>query len=247
MSQDEVVFGPFMKLNNPAIVEIFGNSGFDFVIIDTEHGPTSMETAENLVRAAELVGATPIVRVSSNDSDKISRALDIGAQGIQIPQISNKADAEKAVKSAKFFPLGERGVCRFVRAASYSAKERYKYFSESNYETLIILQIEGLEGVKNIDEILKVDGIDILFLGPYDLSQSLGIPGQVDDPAVEKEMLKVVRKAREQGKVVGTFVDNVYEAVKWKKAGIKYISYSVDVGILYEAGREIIKNLDEGC
>lgn len=243
LSQGKTMIGPFMKLSSPAVVEVMGNAGFDFVIIDTEHGPISTETAENLIRAAELVGITPIVRVSNNDPNQISKALDIGALGIQIPQISSAPDAEKAVKSCKYSPMGERGVCRFVRAASYSAMDRFEYFSTSNDETLVILQIEGTEGINELDRILEVPGVDIIFLGPYDLSQSLGLPGQIDHPKVEEKMREVISKAKRKGITIGTFVDNISNANKWQNAGVQYISYSVDVGIFYEAGQDIIKKL----
>lgn len=106
----------------------------------------------------------------------ISEVLDIGTGGIQVPQIVNALDAQKVIKQAKFAPKGMRGVCRFVRAAGYSSKDRYTYFREAD-ETLVILQLEGKEALENMDEIIEVEGIDVIFIGPYDLSQSLGVPG----------------------------------------------------------------------
>jgi len=107
LQDGKVVFGPFLKFTDPAVVEIMGFAGFDFVIIDTEHGPISMENAQNMIRAAESVNITPIIRVGSNDEVLILRALDIGAQGIEIPQINSKPDAVRAVKSVKYSPQGE--------------------------------------------------------------------------------------------------------------------------------------------
>lgn len=121
LEDGKVVFGPFVKLTDPAVVEVLGYAGFNFVIIDGEHGPISIESAQNLLRAAESVNITPIIRVGSNDEILIQRALDIGAQGVQIPQINSKSDALKTIKSAKYSPEGERGVCRYVRAANYSS------------------------------------------------------------------------------------------------------------------------------
>jgi len=192
LRKGEVVIGPFMKLTDPAAVEIAGYAGFDFVIIDTEHGPISIETAQNLIRAAEVVEITPIIRVTENNPVLILRALDIGAQGVEIPQINNKESAVRAIQAAKFAPAGDRGVCRFVRAAKYSALDRYKYFEYANRETIAILHIEGTEGINNLRKILSVKGIDVIFIGPYDLSQSLGITGQVDHPRVIKEMEHIV-------------------------------------------------------
>ena len=114
LHDSKIVSGPFLKITDPAVVEIIGFAGFDFVIIDAEHGPISMENAQNMIRAAETVNITPIIRVGNNDEALILRALDIGAQGIEIPQINSRSDAVRAVKSVKYSPQGERGVCRYV-------------------------------------------------------------------------------------------------------------------------------------
>ena len=114
LQSGKVVIGPFLKLADPAIVEIAGLAGFDFVIIDTEHGTISFETAQNLIRSAEIAGITPIIRVSENSPALILRSLDIGAQGVQVPQVSTKDDAVRAVEATKFFPQGSRGVCVFA-------------------------------------------------------------------------------------------------------------------------------------
>ena len=237
------VFGPFMKLTDPAVVEIMGFAGFDFVIIDAEHGPISMQNAQNMIRAAESVNITPIIRVGSNDEALILRALDIGAQGIEIPQINSKPDAVRVVKSVKYSPQGERGVCRYVRAANYSSMDKFKYFKSANKETMIIAHIEGVEGINNLDEILSVSGIDVIFIGPYDLSQSLGIPGQVNDPLVVEKMKEVVLKCMQNKVAVGTFADDVETAKSWVSLGVQYMSFSVDVGILYNASKNIVGKL----
>ena len=241
LQDGKVVFGPFLKFTDPAVVEIMGFAGFDFVIIDAEHGPISIEAAQNLIRAAESVNITPIIRVGNNDEALILRALDIGAQGIEIPQINSKADAVRAVKSVKYSPQGERGVCRYVRAANYSSMDKFKYFESANKETMIIAHIEGIEGINNLDEILSVPGIDVIFIGPYDLSQSLGIPGEVNHPLVTEKIKEVVTKCRKNDISVGTFADDIPTAKKWVSLGVQYMSFSVDVGILYEACKKVVE------
>jgi len=243
LNEGKVVFGPFMKFTDPAAVEIMGFAGFDFVIIDAEHGPISIETAQNMIRAAEAVNITPIIRVGDNNETSILRALDIGAQGIEIPQINSKPDAMRAVKSVKYSPQGERGVCRYVRAANYSSMDKFKYFKYANEETMIIIHIEGVEGINNLDEILSVPGIDVIFIGPYDLSQSLGIPGEVSHPLVTEKMKEVVSKCKENKVAVGTFVDDIKTAKSWVSLGVQYMSFSVDVGILYTASKQIVEKL----
>ncbi|RLC38980.1 MAG: aldolase [Candidatus Nealsonbacteria bacterium] len=241
----KAVFGPFLKFTDPAVVEIMGFAGFDFVIIDEEHGPISIENAQNMIRAAESVNIAPVIRVSNNDEALILRALDIGAQGIEIPHINSRYDAERAVKSVKYSPQGERGVCRYVRAANYSSMDKFKYFKCANEETMIIAHIEGVEGINNLNEILSVPGIDVIFIGPYDLSQSLGIPGEVNHPLVTEKMKEVVLKCKENKIAVGTFADDVETAKSWILLGVQYMSFSVDVGILYETSKNILKQLKD--
>jgi len=237
--------GPFSKSSDPAIIECIGLAGFDFVIIDLEHGPNSIETAQNLVRAAIIHNLTPIIRVGENKESIISKALDIGAQGVQVPQINSKEDAQQVVDSAKFSPLGKRGVCRYVRAAGYSSKDKNEYFIDSNNETLVIIHIEGEEGLENLDHILKIDGVDIIFIGPYDLSQSMGVSGETNHPKVLNAMKMVVEKATRYNKVVGTFVETPGDLKMWKDLGVLYLSYKVDVGIFYEACAKIQNELKE--
>ena len=243
LEEGKNVFGPFMKFTDPAAVEIMGFAGFDFVIIDAEHGPISMQSAQNMIRAAETANITPIIRVSSNDEALILRALDIGAQGIEIPQVNSKPQAIKAVKSVKYSPQGERGVCRYVRAANYSSMDKFEYFKSANEETMIIAHIEGVEGINNLDEILSVPGIDVIFIGPYDLSQSLGIPGQVNNPLVTEKMKEVVLKCKQNKIAVGTFADDIKTAKSWILLGVQYMAFSVDVGILYEISKTIVNKL----
>lgn len=245
LQDGKVVLGPFLKFTDPAVVEIMGFAGFDFVIIDEEHGPISVENAQNMIRAAESAHITPIIRVGNNDEALILRALDIGAQGIEIPQVNSKSDAVRAVKSVKYSPQGERGVCRYVRAANYSSMDKFEYFKSANEETIIIAHIEGVEGVNNLDEILSVPGIDVIFIGPYDLSQSLGIPGEVNHPLVMEKMKKVILKCKENKVAVGTFADDVETVKSWISLGVQYMSFSVDVGILYEASKNIIRQLKD--
>ena len=243
LKEGKNVFGPFMKFADPATVEIMGFAGFDFVIIDAEHGPISMQSAQNMIRAAETVNITPVIRVANNDEALILRALDIGAQGIEIPQINNKLQAIKAVRSVKYAPQGERGVCRYVRAANYSSMDKFEYFKSANNETMIIAHIEGVEGINNLDEILSVPGIDVIFIGPYDLSQSLGIPGEVNNPLVTERMKEVVLKCKQNKIDVGTFADDIKTAKSWVSLGAQYISFSVDVAILYNISKTIVNKL----
>ena len=163
LASGSCVLGPFMKTCDPAFVEVAGWSGMDFAILDMEHGPISMESMQNNIRAAESSGILPVVRAAGLSEEAISKALDIGAAGIEIPQITCAEDVEKAVSYSKFYPMGNRGVCRFVRASHYSSMERNQFFSSAN-KNLIIVQLEGQKALNNLDEILEVEGIDIIFV-----------------------------------------------------------------------------------
>jgi len=242
LSDGEAVFGPFMKTSDAAFVEIAGHAGFDFVILDMEHAPFTYSNLQNLVMAAELSGTLPIIRAQNSSDIFISKALDFGALGVQIPHITNANEAKACISAAKFHPEGQRGMDPFVRAASYSSVPADKYFSQAN-EALIIIQLEGKEAIDNLEEIMNVDGIDILFIGPYDLSQSMGVPGQVDHPLVTGHMESIVNRARERGIVVGTFTDTLESARMWRDAGIQYISHAVDVAIFTNACKDLLKQL----
>lgn len=244
LAEGKAVYGPFMKAMDAAFVECSGYAGFDFVILDMEHGPAGFSGLQHLIRAAEVSGILPVVRTYDSSEVAIGRVLDLGAKGIQVPQVRSASEAREVVKAARFFPDGERGVCRFVRAAHYSAIPQEEYFRKAN-QSLVILQIEGVQAINELDEILQVEGFDILFVGPYDLSQSLGVPGQVSHTLVIKAIESITEKAHAAGVVLGVFCDTPESAALWRKAGIQYLSYSVDVGIYTEACMSIIHKLKQ--
>jgi 2-keto-3-deoxy-L-rhamnonate aldolase RhmA len=245
LARGETVIGPFMNCSYPSFIEIVGLAGFDFAIIDMEHGPLSVQTAEDLCRAGQHAGLDPIVRVRKNDAPQIQRALDIGSAGVQVPQVETREQAEAVVRAAKYAPLGMRGMSLFTRAGDYTVHGTSGITDRLNAEQLVIVHIEGVRGLQNLDEIIAVPHVDVIFLGPYDLSQSFGIPGQVNDPRVVKGMEEAVVKIRAAGKAVGTFAGDVPTAQRWIKAGVQYLSYSVDVGIFARACNDAVARLRE--
>jgi 4-hydroxy-2-oxoheptanedioate aldolase len=237
------VAGTFLTIPSPQIVEILGLAGFDFVVIDTEHGSIHLESTENLVRAAATTGICPLVRVSHCDPVAIRQPLDMGAAGIHVPQIASAAQARLAVTSARFHPAGDRGLQPYVRAASYRAFPTAEFLAETNRSVFIVLHIEGAAGVAAFDEIAAVEGVNVAFLGPYDLSQSLGIPGQVDSPLVREKMEQTVRKAKNSRIEIGTFCDNVTTAREWLDLGVTYLAVSLDAGILLAGAKQMVGSL----
>ena len=227
--------GTFNQIPSSDVVNIIGCAGFDFVIIDAEHGPVGMEKAGDLIRAAESEGMSPIIRVSENDPALICRALDIGAHGVQIPLVSNKTQAEAAVRYAKYSPLGERGLCPFARSGLYSLKRALTYTVEANENTLVVLNVEGVEGIARLEEIFEVKNVDIIFVGPYDLSLSLGKPGMVDDPEVVNYIRSCAKKIRDAGFVAGCFASSVDMMKMLIDCGYQYLAYSVDAPVMLQA------------
>ncbi len=243
--ENGAVVGFFSKTSDPGFIEAAGFAGADFVILDLEHGPNSVQSVQNLIRAAQVADIFPIVRVKENCEHVIGEVLDIGAGEIQIPQISSAKEVRAATEHIKFAPEGNRGVCRFVRAAEYSALDRFEYFKTAG-KTCVILQIEGVEGIRNLQEILQTNAADVIFIGPYDLSASLGLTGQIDNPAVEEKMLEIIKICEEKGVTAGTFVDTPQNVKKWKNLGVKYLAYSVDMGIFHDAVKNIVTEVRNG-
>ncbi|MDO8750565.1 MAG: aldolase/citrate lyase family protein [Dehalococcoidia bacterium] len=200
LSQGKVVFGAIVNEYSPATVELFGALGFDFVFIDCEHGPMSVDQVENMVRAAEVFGITPIARIPNHDDSTILRFLDRGVQGIIVPHINTRAQAEAVAKAARYYPEGHRGSAG-GRPQDYGVGgNRDEAIRWVNSQTLVIPMCEEVEAVKNLDEILKVPGVDIVHVASGDLTQSMGNAPQAE---VRRVMDGVIPRIKAAGKGVG--------------------------------------------
>lgn len=240
LAEGRVALGTFITLNCPDLVEIAGLAGFDYCIIDTEHGPGNPESIQHMIRAAELRGMAPIVRVTDTAPTTILRTLDVGAAGIQVPQVNSPETAENVVRSAKYFPKGDRGAC-LTRSSRYGFVPGVaEYFEEANRETLVIVHCENRQGLGCLDGIAAVDGVDVIFVGPYDLSQSFGIPGQIYHPVMVDAVAKALAAAKRAGKPAGIFVGSVEEAKARIEQGFTYIAYSTDSLVFAEVCRNIV-------
>jgi len=241
----EVSLGMMTFTHSPALVEILGQSGFDWVTIDTEHTPFDMESAEHMVRAAETSGLTPLIRVYENNPSLILKALDTGAQGVIVPHVDTEEAAMRAVEAVKYPPEGIRGACPGVRSARYSIPDWEVSFQERNRETLLVVLLEGKRAIENLDKIIKINGIDIVFVGPWDLSQSLGCPGSgIEHPAVANALDKVVDRAKKHNIAVMMTVTphlTLDYALELVKHGVSCISFSADELLFSEICRELAK------
>ncbi len=232
--------GAFINFYSPTVVEIVGYSGVDFVCLDAEHGPMSPRDCEDMIRAADVVGVTPMVRIAENAQQNILRYLDAGALGVQMPMINSKADAEAVVRSVKYWPLGKRGLAG-TRAAAFGLKDPLsEYVKQANQETLIVTHVETMDAVHALPEMLEVEGIDVVFIGPTDLSQAMGYPGRPNEPAVQETIDRCMRQIREAGKAVGTICSNGEQARRLIDKGVTYILIT-GVSLLSSATRQFMK------
>jgi 4-hydroxy-2-oxoheptanedioate aldolase len=242
---DEELIGMFLNVPNPIIIEIMLRAGFDFTIIDAEHAPFNPETIDQCTRTGDCCGLAPIIRVHDNTPVYIQRAMDLLPAAILVPQVCSGEDAERAVEAAYFPPKGVRGLSPNIRFAGYGADNTPDLTHRANENACIVCQVEGVEGIQRLDEILSVKNVDAIFIGPYDLSVSMGLPGEPGHPKVEEKMKEIVSKARTCAKTVGTYCQNLEMAKKWRQAGIRYITLGVDTAIIYQAFHDIVRSLRE--
>ena len=208
----EPALGCSIMVPSPQMVEMVGHAGFDWVLIDLEHGTIDLETAELMIMAAEASGITPIVRPKTNQKQDISSVMDRGAMGVQVPHVNNAEDARHAVSAVKFGPGDNRGLAAGTRPDSYGlSKSMDEFLKQSNEQTLVCVQLEHAAAIENVDEILTVEGVDVFFIGPSDLSQSMGHPGNPKAEPVKNAIERTLLTIMSAGKIPGmpASVDNL--------------------------------------
>jgi 4-hydroxy-2-oxoheptanedioate aldolase len=242
LADGQIVVGSFIYVPSAGLTEIVGLLGFDFVVIDMEHGPIDIGVAGDMVRAAEVAGVTPIIRVTHNTPHLILRALDIGALGVHVPNVSDAEGARAAVSSVKYGPQGRRGLAG-VRAARYGLEGSLpEYTVSANQETMVIAHIEELQAIENLDALLGVDGIDVYYLGPTDLSNTMGIPGQTKDPRVKALVEDAIRRIAAAGKTAGCVAVDVESAKRYTDLGARYIA-SHAIRFMANGSRQFIEEV----
>ena len=241
LNKHENTKGSWITIGSPSVAEIMTQAGFDWLVVDMEHSAISLKQAQDLIRTIELGGTTPLVRVGHNDPNLIKRVMDAGSHGVVVPMINSKAEAEQAVASVKYPPKGFRGV-GLARAQQYGADfENYRKWNQDN--SIVIVQIEHIKAVENLEEILDVPEVDGFIIGPYDLSGSLGVPGQFDHPEVIKALQKVKTIAREKNALSGFHViqPDPVQVLEKEKEGYKFIAVSLDILYLGNSCRQTLK------
>ncbi len=240
LSSPHALLGPLIRIPRAEIVELLALGGFDFGVVDLEHGPIGHHEVYPMLLAAERRNFPLLARIPGLQESYVKWLLDIGISGLQIPHIKTADDARAAVAMSKFAPEGERGLCRFTRAAGFSDTPRDEYVRTANERCILVLQIEGKEGVDNIEEICSVPGIDIIFVGPYDLSQSLGLIGQIWHEKVVEKVTHVVQTCAAAGIRTGVFTDSPEGLAHWHKLGIHYLNYRIEVEIFLSGIRQCV-------
>lgn len=230
IQEGKTVLGFVCRSLSPTVVELIGLAGFDLVWIDMEHTGANFANVEELCRAADSTQLESLVRVPDKRPSNILRALEVGAGIVNVPQVETYAEAEGVVKAAKYAPVGERGFCTSSRGTRYGFDgNATNAFALSNERTMTMIQIESVKGVENAQEICKVSGLDAVFVGLADLSQSLGLTGQFDHPALIENACRVLRASKAAGKISAMLVETVDDARRWRAEGVQIFCCGVDI------------------
>lgn len=248
LDEGKNVLGTFFELGSEEVVESLGYTGLDFIIVDTEHGPYSVESTTRFTRAAEVVGLTTMVRVSDISRPSILRNLDIGAKGLIVPCVETVDEVRKLVEWAKYTPVGKRGYFK-ARSAGYGEKDFARnldeYFATCNRETLLIPQCETIGCLESIEDMMAMDGVDGIFVGPFDLSIGLGIPAQFDDPSFKAALGRILKAAKDNNKYAFIFSPDSNSAKSMFEMGYQGVAVNMDAGFLMGAVKSAVKEIME--
>lgn len=241
----ETAYGVMVSWDCPDLVEFIGHLGYDWIFIDAEHGIIGPETCQDLARACNLSGMTPIVRVPDKREGTILRYLETGVQGVILPHINTADEASAAVEAIKYGPIGRRGAGSTTRAANYGLTQTpTEYFARANEQVMISAIIEDIIGIRNLDEILGIDGIDTLAVGSGDLAMSLGLPGQVGDPEVQRLTIDAEDRIVRAGKILDVVIGDAAGARESWERGSRMICISTGA-LLGRAARTFLADVQQ--
>jgi 2-keto-3-deoxy-L-rhamnonate aldolase RhmA len=240
----EVVHGCWINLASTVSTEIVGNAGFDWLLLDLEHGAGDVAIMYQQLQVLSGSPSTPIVRTDDLSKPKVQRILDAGAAGIMFPQIKSSAEADGAIRMMYYPPRGSRGMAKMVRATQFG---RYaaEYIAGVQDNLVGVIQIETLEALDNIDAIAATEGVDVLFVGPSDLSLSLGIFGQLSHPHYQKAINDVAKAAKKYNKTIGVLLQDVSEYEMYYQLGYRFLACGADGAFVRKGAEELVKTLKE--
>lgn len=239
LKNNSEVIGTWCILPCPEVVNVLCKSGLDFVLIDFEHSPVDFVTAQKMIMAAHAEGKEAVIRAGKLDELEILRCLDISPDGIMIPHIESAEDTAQAVSYIKYPPEGLRGYSPYTRAGGYCVKPDYTKIE--NERLLISVIIESKHGIDNLDDILKNESLDMVYLGAYDISVALGYPGQINHPEVIEILEMCVKKVKAAGKAIGALYHTYEDYAFLKKIGVRFLVYKVDTAIINDGLSEVRK------
>ncbi|HLJ85217.1 MAG TPA: aldolase/citrate lyase family protein [Candidatus Angelobacter sp.] len=228
---------------DPEIAVVLAAAGLDFFFIDTEHCTASHSEIQGLCRAARAAGIIPMVRVTQNEPYLLSRAADVGAMGVIVPRVHSVGEARAAVKALKFPPLGKRGFGLRSIVTDLRSKSAAEEVASCNHELMIVLMIESREGLECVEEIAKVEGVDVLFIGPYDLTLSLEIIEQFDNPVFWRAVDRVIEACKQAGIAAGLQSRDMDMLIEVRRRGGRFLMYGSDTAVLFDAYKRAISQL----
>ncbi len=247
LAEGKTPIGVFLiEFRQTSVLQILANCGFDFVVIDNEHGVFGIESIAELSRAARLLDLTPIVRIPDHAYPWIAQALDAGALGIMAPRIETAAQVAGVVRSMKYPPHGARGNALGLGYMEFRSGPVPEVLARENEETFLIVQIETRAAVENLEAIMATPGVDAALVGPNDLAIALGVPGQTDGPEVRAVIERVIDVGRRTGTASAAHMRDLETAVRWLQRGIRFLSCRSETILLAEAGRAVVERLREG-
>ena len=246
LNEGKTVIGTMAaEFRSPEVGRTLAAAGFDFLLIDNEHSAYSLETVNDMIRAAKPTGIVPIVRVPEAEYYLIARRLDIGAQGVMIPRVETRETVELVVRSVKYPPVGSRGYgVRVIHTdhEKVSIKEAIDHFNE---DTLVVIQIESKRAIDHIDDLMSVEGVDVGLIGPSDLSISLGVPGEPNHPLMIEYIERMVEGCIRNGVAAGIHIPDMDALRRWREKGMRFLAYSNDIGLLRQAAGDAVEQLRE--
>jgi 2-keto-3-deoxy-L-rhamnonate aldolase RhmA len=231
------------EVRNPNVAYMLAQAGFDFFIVDNEHGSYSAETVANMIAVARGAGLPVIVRIAEVGRESILKPLDAGAAGLLVPMVDTPEQAAQVVEYAKYPPQGVRGAALRRAHSLYARVDAAAYLEQANRDTFIAVQVETQLGIANVEAIARVEGVDCVFVGPFDLSVSLGFPGQLNRPEQIAASDQVVRACQSQGKISGTLMFDAAMLREWIEKGMRFVVYSSDISLLADAAGKAVADL----
>ncbi len=248
LKNGEVQIGTWITtLRTPQITQMMATAGFDFLYIDMEHSSLSIETVGDLCSAALAAGLVPIVRPPAKEPHLLSRPLDAGAMGVLIPHVDTREEAEAVVRAIKYPPMGARGLNIQGVHTGFARVPGDRYVQACNEETLLIVQIESDRGIRNLDAILSVEGVDAAVIGRADLSADLGLPGETTHPEVLRRVEMMIAACQRHGKTPGLLVQDLASAKEWIARGVRLVPYSSEVSMLMDAAARAVGEIRESA